>query len=49
MRRGGKFWSVVWTVYDAKILYWALRPFGGGKLAPWLFGMMIGSKGRRVA
>ena len=37
------FWALVWRVYDHPLLVRAL-PL---RVAPWLFGRMIGSKGRR--
>lgn len=41
------FWSFVWRWYDTPLVYRALKPLGGARLAPWLFGRMIGSKGVR--
>lgn len=37
------FWSVVWRVYDRPVLVRVLP----ARVAPWLFGKMIGSKGVR--
>lgn len=48
MKRGGVLWWWVWRAYDTKVVYRALQPLGGGKLAPWLFGMMLGSKPKRA-
>ena len=41
------FWALVWRVYDTSLVYGALKPLGGARLAPWLFGKMFGVKGRR--
>ena len=38
------FWVLVWRVYDRPFLVRALP----SKVAPWLFGRMIGSKGSRI-
>ena len=38
------FWALVWRVYDRPVLVRVL-PRG---VAPWLFGRMIGTKGRRT-
>lgn len=42
------FWAGVWSIYDTRLVYRALKSFGGARLAPWLFGKMIGSKGTRI-
>lgn len=43
MRRGGRLWAHVWNYYDSDWGRWMPN-----RIAPWLFGMMVGSKGRRV-
>lgn len=38
------FWALVWRVYDRPVLVRVMP----SRVAPWLFGRMIGAKGRRA-
>lgn len=44
MSRGGWFWKVAWNYYDSDWGAWLPH-----KIVPWLFGMYVGSKGRRAS